>query len=109
MKTITKEYIKQQLSSNPSWAIRALVKIYERQTLDEQCSGQTKEHNNVGFSGVDSVILSSFATQVLAGRVLSQKQMTLLYKKIPRYHRQIISMIPADKLQQIEEKLTVNS
>lgn len=107
MKAVTKEYIKNQLANNQAWALRALVKIYERQTFDEQSSGYTKEHNNVGFSGVDSAILSSFATQVNSGRILSPKQMALLHKKMPRYWKQVISLIPTDKLKQIEANLTV--
>jgi hypothetical protein len=98
MKTVIKDYIKSQLATNPAWAIRALVKIYERQTLDEQSSGITKEDNGVGFSGVDANILSSFATQVNNGRNLSPKQMAIVYKKMPRYWKQVASLIPADKM-----------
>jgi hypothetical protein len=99
MNAVIKDYIKSQLATNPAWALRALVKIYERQTADEQCSGITKEDNGVGFSGVDATILSSFATQVLNGRNLSVKQMAIVYKKMPRYWKQVASLIPADKLE----------
>ena len=104
MKTVIKDHIKNQLATNPAWAIRALVKIYERQTADEQCSGITKEDNGVGFSGVDATILSSFATQVLNGRNLSAKQMAIVYKKMPRYWKQVASLIPADKLENMAAK-----
>jgi hypothetical protein len=107
MKEATKNYIKQQLGSNSGWALRALVKIYERQTFDEQCSGSTKEDNGIGFSGVDANILSSFAIQVNKGRNLSVKQMALVYKKMPRYWKQVVSLIPADKLSEIEKKAVV--
>lgn len=105
MNTVIKTHIKNQLATNPAWALRALVKIYERQTADEQCSGITKEDNGVGFSGVDATILSSFATQVLNGRNLSAKQMAIVYKKMPRYHRQVISLISEEKLAELEKKL----
>jgi len=105
MKTITKDFIKNQLATNPTWAVKALVKIYERQTIDEQNSQSTKENNGVGFNGLDANILSSFAEQVNKGRNLSVKQMTIVYKKMPRYWKQVASLIPADKLAEIENKL----
>ena len=74
MKTITKDFIKNQLATNPTWAVKALVKIYERQTIDEQNSQTTKENNGIGFNGLDANILSSFAEQVNKGRNLSVKQ-----------------------------------
>jgi len=105
MKTITKDFIKNQLATNPTWAVKALVKIYERQTIDEQNSQSTKENNGIGFKGLDANILSSFAEQVNKGRNLSVKQMTIVYKKMPRYWKQVASLIPADKLTEIENKL----
>ena len=105
MKTITKEFIKNRLATNPAWAVKALVKIYERQTIDEQNSQTTKENNGIGFNGLDANILSSFAEQVNKGRNLSVKQMTIVYKKMPRYWKQVASLIPADKLTEIENKL----
>ena len=105
MKTITKDYIKNQLATNPAWAIRGLVKIYTLQTADEQASDRTSHDNGVGFSGVDANILSSFAKQVNAGRNLSPKQMAIVYKKMPRYWKQIASFIPETKLAEIEAKV----
>ena len=105
MKTITKEFIKNQLATNPAWAVKGLVKIYTLQTADEQASDRTSHDNGVGFNGLDANILSSFAKQVNAGRNLSQKQMTIVYKKMPRYWKQIASLIPSDKLTEIETKL----
>jgi len=105
MKMKVKDYIKQQLGTNKAWAIKALVKVYSLQTVDEQITGQTSNLNNCGFSGIDSKILSSFAEQVTKGRNLSEKQMNLLFKKMPRYHRQVASFIPADKMTEIESKI----
>ena len=107
MKAELTSYIKNQLSTNPAWAVRALVKVYTLQTLDEQATGQTANLNGVGFSGIDSKILSSFAEQVNKGRNLSPKQMAIVFKKMPRYHRQVLSFIPADKLEEIKNNLAV--
>jgi hypothetical protein len=91
------------LATNASWALRGLIKIYERQTSNEQASGNTSELNSVGFSGCDAEILSSFATQYLSRGTLSPKQMVLVFKKLPRYSKQIISCIPVDKLPNVEQ------
>lgn len=108
MKAKVKDYIKQQLGTNKAWAIKALVKVYSLQTVDEQITGQTSNLNNCGFSGIDSKILSSFAEQVNKGRNLSAKQMAIVFKKMPRYHKQVASFIPADKMAEIEKNLSVN-
>ena len=93
------ELVKSKLATNPAWALRGLVRIYEFQTQSEQQVGTTTEANGVGFSGCDAEILSSFARQVNMGRTLSTKQMVLLHKKMPRYHRQISGLISTDKLE----------
>lgn len=98
-------FIKTQLGSNPTWATRAIVKLHERQTFDEQNSQMTTESNGVGFNGTDATILSSFASQIHKGHTLSQKQLAIAFKKLPKYSRQVIEMIPSEKLSEIEVKL----
>ena len=109
MKEAITSYIKNQLGTNRGWALRALVKLYERQTADEQATGHTANLNGIGFSGVDSEILSSFAVQVNNGKNLSAKQMAIVFKRMPRYHRQVLSFIPADKLEEIKNNLAVKA
>lgn len=109
MKAEVKSFIQSQLSTNPAWAIRGLVKIYTLQTSDEQASDTTSHDNGVGFSGCDANILSSFAKQVNAGRNLSPKQMAIVYKKMPRYHRQIVSFIHPEKLAELEQKVMASA
>lgn len=92
---ITKEEIQEKVRSDPRWAARAIVVLYDRQTADEQNVSATIEHNTIGFNGVDAEILSSFARQVLAGRTLSQKQLAIAYKKLPKYWRQLLEAAKA--------------
>jgi len=101
-------FIKTQLGSNPTWATRAIVKLHERQTIDEQNNQTTKESNGIGFNGMDATILSSFANQIHIGRTLSQKQLAIAFKKLPKYSRQIIEMISVDKIAEIESKLVTD-
>jgi glucan phosphorylase len=92
------EYVRHQLKTNEKWAKAALLTIYEYQTKDEQLVGYTKEYNNVGFSGVDSEIMSSFAEQLINKGWLSPKQMAIVMKRIHRYTRQIISVSDMEML-----------
>ena len=101
------EYVKVQLSTNPAWAQRAIVKLWQRQTADEQSAQATGHDNGVGFNGTDAFILSSFAEQINKGRTLSPKQLAIAFKKLTKYSRQIISEIPSEKLTEIEKKAVV--
>lgn len=90
-------YFKQMLSSDPNWAERAIVVLYQYQTTDEKESGETHELNNVGFSGADSYILSSFAEQINNGWHLSEKQLKIAFKKMPKYSKQLYNISTHNK------------
>jgi hypothetical protein len=90
----TVEEIRAKLEESNQWLQRGLLRIYAEQTLDEQATGITHAHNGVGFNGVDSQILSSFAEQLEKrdwpkGRDLSEKQLAILRKKMPKYSKQL--------------------
>jgi hypothetical protein len=87
-------FLKEKLSANPVWAVRGMMKIYEYQTEAEKDLQGTVDDNGVGFSGCDGDIMSSFSKQVEKGRALSQKQMAIVFKKMPKYARQL--MLVAD-------------
>lgn len=69
--------------------VKSLLYLYDRQTNDEQISHSTNHHNNMGFTGVDANILSSFAKQVVQKSWLSDKQMDILRRKIIKYAGQM--------------------
>lgn len=102
MKKITKKeiksYFKAQLATSAAWAIKGMLKIYEFQTNDEKAAETTRYNNDVGFSGCDANILSSFCQQIERGRTLSPKQMALVFKKMPKYWSQLLSLSDQDKL-----------
>ena len=85
-------FIREKLAISPQWAVRGMVKIFEYQTESEKISELTKEQNGVGFNGVDAEILSSFVKQVSKGRTLSPKQLSIVYKKMPKYAGQLESI-----------------
>jgi hypothetical protein len=95
----TKEMIQENIKTNVSWTIRTLEVLYGRQTTDEQLTQSTTHQNGRGFNGTDSFILTSFYQQVQKRRqygnpvLLSEKQLTICQKKLPKYWRQILEEI----------------
>ena len=82
--------LKSQIRTDRLTAWRALKRIYENRTEDEQTSEFTKYNNGVGFTGSDSEFLTSLAKQLLMYGNLSDKQTKCLFKLMPKYARQLI-------------------
>lgn len=72
--------LKTQLATTDRQAIKGLITIYNYQTSEEQCEGYTKEYNGVGFSSIDSDLLSSFAEQYIKKRMAFRKTVVLREK-----------------------------
>jgi hypothetical protein len=97
---LTKEYIIGAINARNDAAENALLGLYARQTADEQQNQTTSHTNGMGFSGCDADILSSFAEQVerkrergaRSGQCLSEKQLSLLRKKLVKYGRQLLEI-----------------
>ena len=87
-----KDYVKTQLSESQAWAERALIKIFEFQTDSEQETASTHCYNDVGFTGADAEILTSFAKGLIKYKRLTPKQMEITRKKMPKYWKQIIKI-----------------
>ena len=95
----TISYVKQMLSTNKVWALKALVRIYqENQTADEQVAKTTSHDNGIGFSGVDAAFASSLAEGYLKYGKLSDKQMTFVHRIMPKYAGQVVKMSDEAKL-----------
>jgi len=81
--------IRDQITTNPRQAIKAMLRIFEYQTLSEQIGGFVKNDNGVGFMVFDSEILTSFCNQYMKKGQLSEKQIDILFKKIGKYASQL--------------------
>lgn len=89
-----KAYITGQLQVSNAWLRKAVLAIYERQTLDEKQTAATKHHNGVGFNGTDAAFLSSIAEQIKAGRrSLSEKQLNYTRSKMFKYAGQLARIV----------------
>ena len=93
-----KSAIRAKITSNTDAAAKAMLKIYANQTSDEQNSESTVYHNNVGFTGNDAEILSSFSKQFQQRGFLSPKQTAILMKKIGKYAGQLTKQAIANGL-----------
>jgi hypothetical protein len=93
---MTANEIRDKITTDDKWTVRAILAIFEKQTADEQSSEDTTNSNGVGFNYVDAPILSSFAKQIMAWQTmprypspLSPKQMDIAKKKIGKYAKQL--------------------
>lgn len=95
----TKDRIKQTIQESDKALYTALLKVYERQTADEQRAETTKYINGEGFSAIDADILSSFAKQLLMQRTqgkqlfLTPKQVACARKNMVKYAGQLFQML----------------
>ena len=88
----TEVEIKELVQSNDTVLYRALLKLYECQTLDEQRSSQTKVVNGKGFNSVDAKFLSSVAEGLKRYGRLTDKQKAVTRKKLIKYTKQLTNL-----------------
>lgn len=94
----TKEAIRAKIQTSDKMVERSLLKLYARQTADEQASQGTHHENGQGFNGTDAFILSSFAEWIIKGQAknipegkrLSAKQREIARKKLLKYAGQLL-------------------
>jgi len=99
-KKLIKEYLKMKLGNDVAWQKKALIKIYEFQTDDEQYRETTFHNNNIGFTGSDAEILTSITKQYLTKNFISPKQQSIVAKKMLKYWKQILTISDPNKLLQ---------
>lgn len=88
-----KAYIANKLQTDNAWLRRAVVAIYERQTIDEQSTESTNHHNGRGFTGADASFLSSIAKVIIEKRhSLTEKQLNCTRKKMMKYTGQLVKI-----------------
>lgn len=97
-KADTLKALQSKLSSDTRWAQRALLAIFRNQTADEQNEATVRYHNQMGFRCMDSIILTSFANQLQTRGSLSPKQMSIVFRLMPKYARQLMKFY-GDKIQ----------
>lgn len=79
----------------------AMMRIYDKQTADEQKYQDTHLYNSVGFTGVDANIMSSFAESYKKFGRLTPKQMAIARKKMKKYWKQLLQCLRDDNPSQL--------
>jgi len=104
-------FLRSKLSEDIRWALRALLVMMSRQTPSEENTRQSREINKVGFTKIDASILTGICNQykdMLDGkskrRSLSQKQVSVVKSRMPKYWRQLFSVSDRQKLKQCMQK-----
>ena len=91
----TPDTIKALLDRSNLAVEKAIVAIYNRQTIDEKALEETTAKNGVGFSGADAEFGSSLAKWLLRNpnvNHLSEKQMKYARRIAKKYTRQLVDI-----------------
>ena len=91
----TEDEIKSLVQTNDKVLYGALKKLYDNQTADEQSAKETKEHNGIGFNGVDAPFLSNVADFLIRNGFLTEKQKFYVRKKLVKYTKQLTRLANA--------------
>lgn len=91
-KKATLAHFKSMIECDDRWCCRALVRIYENQTDEEQVIYQVRERNGRGFNKIDANVMTAFAKRILNNQPLSERQMSLLHKRLPKYAEQLYNI-----------------
>ncbi len=75
MDKTSKVYIYDLLSKSDYAVERAMLAIFNRQTMDEQNLGSTIVHNGMGFAAPDARLGSYYARWIISGKRLSGKHL----------------------------------
>lgn len=88
--------IEKMITENQKALERGVIAIYERQTINEQATKNTEEHNGVGFNSSDAGYLSYVAQYIIArrdhieiGKILSGQHLTKTTRRMAKYCGQL--------------------
>ena len=88
----TVDSIRELIRTNDEAAVRAMVRINERQTAYEKEAGNTVDKNFVGFAGCHG-FLSKFVESYSKFGKLTENQMVWVRKAMPKYAGQIFRIM----------------
>ena len=88
-KVWTRAEIEEKITKDQAWLERAILALYEYQTLDERKAEISVEENNVGFNKPDAGRLSYYAKWIMNGKHLSGPHIEIARNKIQKYCGQL--------------------
>jgi len=87
--TWTEDQIKSMLRDSDKAVERAVVRLYNLQTLDERAAETTKHDNGVGFNSADAGYGSYLAKWLKTGKRLNDKHLGRARRMVTKYARQL--------------------
>jgi len=96
-KAQAKQFIQVKLTTDIAWMFKGLTVVYNNQTADEQRAEVTSNHNRKGFTPADAHFCCSVAKKINK-YPLSEKQLFVLRKRLPKYWKQVYNICDKDKL-----------
>ena len=85
----TREKIVELLNANPKAVERGIVRLYERQTEDEQSAGRTSHSNGRGFNATDARPGTYMAKWIQSGKRLDGRWLDRAREMTVRYAGQL--------------------
>ena len=85
----SEQVVKNNLILNDTWVIRALIRLYKRQTPDERTTKETFQSNKLGFNKYDSVYLTTMAEKALANKPIINSEMREIRRRVIKYVKQL--------------------
>ena len=93
----TVEVIRAKITSNSSSTGKALVALFDRQTMVEKMVLETKDDNNKGFNKADALYMTRIGAMAAAKRASGEnpgnwipaKEMTEVRRRIGKYAKQL--------------------
>lgn len=100
-------FVKVKIRTDPEWARRACLSLYEQQTDKERKSHVSHGHNNVGFGRLDSPLLTHIACKLRQNRAVLD-DIKILQIKLPRYASQLICIADSkDRCKKLKKQLDI--
>jgi hypothetical protein len=91
----TPETIKALLDRSDKAVERAIVAIYERQTSDEQVTGETRHHNRRGFASCHAHLGTYYAKWIMSDRHLDGQHLQRARRMVQCYSKQLLQVAEA--------------
>lgn len=83
-------YLKDLVATNDKALKRAIVLIHNNQTEEEKNKEESLEDNLTGFSKIDAKEMGEIARKILAGRELTDGEISKSRNKMKKYWRQLM-------------------
>jgi hypothetical protein len=100
----TPDTIKALLDRSDKAVERAVVAIYERQTVDEQDAGETRHRNHRGFASCHAHLGSYYARWIESGRHLDGKHLEKARRMMRWYTGQLLEIAAQRSTARSEER-----